>query len=142
MLEISRDGLRAIEEHGRRDYPDECCGILLGIANGSDARVESVRDVPNVKEGERKRRFVIAPGEYLAAERAARDAGLALLGFYHSHPDHPARPSEFDREHAWPNLHYVILRVAQGVPETSTSWVLAEDRSVFHEEELRITEGD
>lgn len=138
MLSLPRPLLSAIEEHSRRDYPDECCGILLGSGEG-DATAVELREVANVREDERRRRFVISPRDYLAAERAARESGLSLLGFYHSHPDHPARPSEFDREHAWPNLHYVIIAVEKGAPGRSTSWTLTEDRGAFVEEELRVS---
>jgi proteasome lid subunit RPN8/RPN11 len=126
----------AIREHGRRAYPEECCGVLLG-RNGSTApRVEVVREFANVHEDERRRRFLIDPRDYLAAEREARERGLVVLGFYHSHPDHPPEPSTFDRVHAWPNLHYLIVGVAAGVPGEITSWLLSEDRSTMRPERI------
>jgi proteasome lid subunit RPN8/RPN11 len=129
-----------IRDHGRRAYPEECCGVLLGSGAGAVPEVRALRAADNVHDGGRRRRFTIAPGDYLAAEREARRLGLEVLGFYHSHPDHPARPSEHDRLHAWPNLHYVIVAVAAGEPGEITSWLLAEDRSALEPEPLVISE--
>ena len=136
MIRLSAAHVDAIRDHGRRAYPEECCGVLLGRGDGAAAEVRAVRAAANAHDGGRARRFTIAPGDYLAAEREARRLGLAVLGFYHSHPDHPARPSEHDRLHAWPNLHYVIVAVAAGEPGEITSWLLAEDRSAMEPEPL------
>ena len=86
--------------------------------------------------------FRIDDQDYLAAERQARAAGLALLGFYHSHPDHPAVPSQYDLDHAWPFFSYIIVSVRDGVPEDMTSWRLREDRSGFDPEELTYAKHD
>lgn len=142
MLVLPPNLLAAIEAHGARDYPDECCGVLLGRVDGASARVVSIVEAANVREDERRRRFLIDAKAYLEAERAADAAGLTLIGFYHSHPDHPARPSEFDREHAWPNLHYIVLAVEGGRPREATSWVLSEDRGEFLREELATDATD
>jgi proteasome lid subunit RPN8/RPN11 len=83
---------------------------------------------------ERKRRFLIGPDQYRAAEKRASETGRTLLGFYHSHPNHPAVPSAFDLAHAWPNLRYLILSVRGGRPEEARTWTLREDRSAFDEE--------
>lgn len=136
MLQLPRALRSTIESHGTRHYPEECCGFLLGTGDAASARVMHVLEAPNVCEDERRRRFLIDARDYMAAERAARNAGLALLGFYHSHPDHPARPSAFDQEHAWPNLHYIVLAVEAGRPGACTSWVLSEDRAEFRQEEI------
>jgi proteasome lid subunit RPN8/RPN11 len=130
----------AIGEHGRAAYPEECCGALLGRSDEGAARVEVVRPIANVRADERRRRFLVDPREYLAAERAARERGLELLGFYHSHPDHPAEPSRFDRLHAWPNLHYAILAVSAGEPRELTSWLLTEDRAAMRPERVVLAE--
>jgi proteasome lid subunit RPN8/RPN11 len=131
-VKLSPDVLAAIRAHGESDYPDEACGVLLGRG----CLVAEALALPNSKEEERGRRFVIRPSDYIAADREARRRGLDILGFYHSHPDHPAKPSEFDREHAWPNMHYIVLAVAGGRALEATSWMLSEDRSRFESEGL------
>ncbi len=125
----------AIERHGAETYPHECCGALFGRAGGSV--VSDVLALPNTTTEGPRRRFLISPQDYRAAEAHARSSGLALLGFYHSHPDHPARPSQHDLEHAWPNLVYLITSVRDGRPEATTAWWLREDRSAFDACDLR-----
>ena len=90
----------------------------------------------NTTSDERRRRFLIGPDAYRAAEARATETGKSLIGFYHSHPNHPAIPSAFDLEHAWPNLRYVIVSVMGGRPEAVRTWRLRTDRSGFDEEEL------
>ncbi len=123
----------AIRRHGSETYPDECCGALIG----SDGHVDEVFALPNTTEEGPRRRFLVRPQDYRQAERRASELGGGLLGFYHSHPDHPARPSQYDLDHAWPFFSYVIVAVREGVPEAMTSWRLQEDRTAFTEEELR-----
>jgi len=125
-----------IREHGLRTYPEECCGALLGRFVDGLAVVELAWPIVNVRPDTRRRRFLVDPRDYLTVEREAARRGLEVLGFYHSHPDHPALPSEFDRQHAWPNLHYVIVEVDAGVPREITSWLLGEDRSIMREERI------
>jgi len=122
----------AIRAHGRETFPHECCGAMLG----KDGVVREAYALPNTTEEGPRRRFLVRPGDYRLAEKRAGDAGLDLLGFYHSHPDHPAKPSQYDLDHAWPFFSYVIVSVRQGVPEDMTSWRLREDRSAFDPEEL------
>ncbi|HEX7086658.1 MAG TPA: M67 family metallopeptidase [Vicinamibacterales bacterium] len=122
----------AIRAHGAETYPHECCGALIG----RDGVVEAVRPLPNTTEEGPRRRFLVRPQDYRAAEQAAAEAGAALIGFYHSHPDHPARPSQYDLDHAWPFFSYVILSVQNGEPRDMTSWTLREDRSRFDPERL------
>jgi proteasome lid subunit RPN8/RPN11 len=136
VIRLSRTAAEAIREHGRRAYPEECCGALLGEKVDGVGRVARAEPVENSRADRRERRFRIAPLDYLRLERLAAAEGRALLGFYHSHPDHPAVPSEYDREHALPFFHYVVLRVASGEPGEMASWVLSEDRRVFDREEL------
>jgi len=128
-LTIADDVLAAIREHGARTYPDECCGALIGAESGDVVEAFALSNGMN----ERRRRFLIGPDAYRMAEARASETGLSLIGFYHSHPDHPAEPSTFDLEHAWPNLHYLIVSVRQGRAETARSWRLREDRSAFEE---------
>jgi len=120
----------AIRAHGRDAFPHECCGALLG----RDGVVSEAFALPNTTEEGPRRRFLVRPGDYRAAEQRARDTGLDLLGFYHSHPDHPAKPSQYDLDHAWPSFSYVIVSVMAGEDQLLTSWLLKDDRSAFDEE--------
>jgi len=123
----------AIRAHGRETFPHECCGAMLG----RDGVVREAFALPNTtKEGPR-RRFLVRPDDYRVAEKRAREAGLDLLGFYHSHPDHPAKPSQYDLDHAWPSFSYVIVSVMAGEDKHLTSWRLKDDRSAFEEESIQ-----
>jgi proteasome lid subunit RPN8/RPN11 len=121
-------------------YPEECCGSILGRTDGDAAVVVRVEALDNARSNQRHRRFLISANDFRQAELEAERLGVDLLGFYHSHPEHPARPSEFDRLHAWPNLHYVIVAVALGVAGDVTSWQLTEDREAFREETILCEE--
>src|SRR5262245_20905110 len=123
---------KAIRQHGRETYPHECCGALLG----RDERVDAILALPNTTEEGPRRRFLVRPSDYRMAEQRAREIGAELLGFYHSHPDHPARPSQYDLDHAWPNFAYIIVAVAAGAAEDMTVWWLRDDRSQFEKGEL------
>lgn len=133
-LTLSDQAIAAIRDHGRAMYPDECCGALIG----RDGVVAEAFALPNTTEEGPRRRFLVRPSDYRAAERRAEQAGAELLGFYHSHPDHPAEPSRYDLEHAWPVFSYVIVSVQNGDPREVRSWRLREDRSQFDEEDLRV----
>jgi proteasome lid subunit RPN8/RPN11 len=122
----------AIRRHGVETYPNECCGALIG----RDGIVTATYALPNTTEEGPRRRFLVRPQDYREAEKRASQAGGQLLGFYHSHPDHPARPSQYDLDHAWPFFSYIIVAVRAGVAEDMTSWLLREDRSAFDQEEL------
>lgn len=135
-MKIPNDILKRIEVHGKRSYGEECCGVLLGKVNGSDKIVEDILEIENERQNERQRRFLITPEAYVNVDKEARRRGLEILGFYHSHPDHPARPSQYDLEHAWAWFSYVITRVEKGQPTETTSWVLREDRAAFDQEEI------
>ena len=124
--------VEAIRAHGRDTYPHECCGAMLG----REGRVTAAVALPNTTEEGPRRRFLVRPTDYRDAERAAAAEGLDLLGFYHSHPDHPARPSQYDLDHAWPSFSYVIVSVMAAVPSDMRSWKLREDRSSFDEESI------
>jgi proteasome lid subunit RPN8/RPN11 len=131
-LHVPADVASEIKAHGARAYPDECCGALIGAG---DRVVEAV-PLSNSQSRNRERRFLIDAAAYRQAEARAAEVGGALIGFYHSHPDHPAMPSAFDLEHAWPNLSYPIVSVQAGRPEELRSWRLSLDRSGFVEETL------
>ncbi len=128
----------AIRAHGVKDYPHECCGFLVGRADGETVTV--VRTVPaaNTRDDSPRNRFEIDPGELVKTDRAARADGLGVVGFYHSHPDAPAMPSEFDREHAWPGYCYAIVSVRDGTARELRNWRLADDRTHFDEDEVLI----
>jgi len=128
----------AIKRHGSETYPDECCGALFG----RDGVAQSTFALSNVTDEGPRRRFRVSPDDYRASERRAAENGAELLGFYHSHPDHPARPSQYDLDHAWPFFSYIIVAVRGGVPEDMTSWRLKDDRSAFDQEELTYGEHD
>ena len=138
MITFDPKVLEAIREHGREAYPEECCGALLGTADSGSARVARITRMENARRDERRRRYVIEPLEYARVERQADAESLSVLGFYHSHPDHPAVPSEYDREHGFPFFHYIVLAVGAGVPGEAASYVLSEDRGAFEREEIRI----
>jgi len=137
MLKISKDLLGKIHAHGEQAYPEEGAGFLIG----REGRVEQVLALPNAREEEaRHNRFLIAPEDYLEAELIADELGLSLIGVFHSHPDHPNRPSEYDREWAQPFFSYLITTVNQAKAAGSRSWRLLEDRSIFEEEEIRFSQ--
>ncbi len=139
-LEISRLLLTRIREHGKSAYPQECCGLLVGKGKKSSKSVINLKPVKNSREDSLENRYLISPQDLLAADKEARQSGLDIVGVYHSHPDHPARPSEFDREHAFPWYSYIIVSVAGGKPEDLTVWTLRDDRSAFDSEELLTTD--
>jgi len=143
MLRIEREQLEAIRAQAAREYPRECCGLLLGRATAEGATVcdlwptanawdaESAAELAQLaggpaRTGGPEENFCIAPRELLRAQRAARDRQLAIVGVYHSHPDHPAQPSEFDRAIAWPAYSYLIVSVFAGRPGEGCSWRLDE----------------
>src|SRR5439155_23486999 len=128
---------RAIRAQGEETYPHECCGALVG----RDGRVTDVVPLPNTTEEGPRRRFLVRPADYREAERRASELDGELLGFYHSHPDHPARPSQYDLDHAWPTFAYIIVAVAQKVSEDMTAWFLKDDRSSFEEGTLHHGEN-
>ena len=126
--------------HAEAGYPMEVCGFLLGTMDAATRTfcVREVRPAANRREDEGFRRYRIDPEAYRAAERQAAEQGWEVVGIYHSHPDAPARPSEYDREHAWPNSAYVIVSVEAGDATRAAAWLLAEDRSGFDELALEI----
>jgi proteasome lid subunit RPN8/RPN11 len=149
-LKLSADVAERIRQHGAETYPHECCGALLGRDNvdgdGTTAggvqlplrEVAALYPLINRRDDSPRNRFSVTAEDVREAEKAARDKNLDVIGWYHSHPDHPAKPSEYDREHAWPWYSYVIVSVANGKPADMTSWRLADDRSDYACEEITI----
>jgi len=135
-LNLSTDLLAQIHAHGEEAYPEEGAGFLIG----DESKVEKILPLPNAREEEaRHNRYLISPQSYLKAEETADSLGLSLIGVFHSHPDHPNRPSEFDREWAQPFFSYIITSVQSGKAIESRSWRLLEDRSKFEEEEIDVS---
>jgi cysteine synthase B len=150
-LWISGQLAEKIRAHGAETYPHECCGALLGRDSNAvlesdrgDGSLTAAREIlglfplVNRRNDSPRNRFSVTAEDVMAAERAAREQGLEVVGWYHSHPDHPARPSEFDRDHAWPWYSYVIVSVQNGAPQDMTSWRLNDDRAEFSPEGIEI----
>jgi proteasome lid subunit RPN8/RPN11 len=138
MLEIPPNILEKIHTNGEKAYPEEGAGFLLG-KDGQVRSVTAILPLPNARETEaRHNRYIITPKDYLEAEREAERKNLTLLGVFHSHPDHPNQPSEYDRDWAQPFFSYVITSVQKGKAIASRSWRLLEDRSAFVEEPVQI----
>ena len=128
---------RQIGLEGAGAYPSECCGILFGSDVAGQRVIERLEPVPNVfDQAERAHRFSISPERIMRAERHASEHGYSVVGFYHSHPDHLARPSEFDRTNAWPYYSYVIVSILNGEPGDLTSWVLDDETKTFIRQEI------
>jgi proteasome lid subunit RPN8/RPN11 len=131
-----------IERHAEREYPRECCGLLVGriVDDGRTRIIHATYPVANIfaEEGERYHRMAIEPLEYARAERRYAAEGLGVVGNYHSHPNHPAVPSQYDLEHLapWPTMSYVVVSVREGKAAELRSWELLPDRSRFEEEEV------
>ncbi len=137
-IHLHQRQLDEIREHGMKTYPEECCGFLYGTEIANERVIHEIVAIDNSRQDNKERRFLITPEDFLEAERRASDLNLNLIGFYHSHPDHPAIPSEFDREHALPFYSYVIISVRGRIPAEIRSYQLADDRESYIEEKLII----
>jgi proteasome lid subunit RPN8/RPN11 len=142
-LWISGHLAEKIRAHGAETYPHECCGALLGRDSELESQ-DAVREVLglfpliNRRDDSPRNRFSVTAEDVLEADKAARQQGLEVIGWYHSHPDHPARPSQYDRDHAWPWYSYIIVSVQNGAPQDMTSWRLNDDRQEFSPEGIEI----
>jgi proteasome lid subunit RPN8/RPN11 len=135
IVRLSERALDIIRRHAAAAYPYECCGALIGAAvDGELTEIVDAKELDNVTDEGPRRRFRVSPADYRQSEARARELGAELVGFYHSHPDHPAQPSQYDLDHAWPNFSYVIVAVAAGTPGDLRSWRLDPDRARFSEE--------
>jgi proteasome lid subunit RPN8/RPN11 len=137
IMRITESAVEAIRRHGAEEFPYECCGALIEV-NGTVVEAFALR---NTTGGGATRRFRIGPDGYREAEGRARERGGTLAGFYHSHPNEPARPSAYDLEHAWPNFTYAIISVNAGEPGDITVWHLRDDRSGFDEGDIEWHTG-
>lgn len=137
QLQVASALVRAMERDAERAYPHECCGVMYGRDTSEGRIVEKVEAVENAfEEAEKYHRFSISPAQLMAAEKVAAREGRLVVGFYHSHPDHPARPSEYDRVHGWPFYSYVIVSVAKGEAVDLTSWVMDESTETFGRQDV------
>ena len=136
MLVVPGRLIEQMNAHVENAYPEEGAGFLIG----EQGEVREIMALSNSREdGARHNRFLFTPEDYLQAELKAEGLGLSLIGVFHSHPDCPNIPSEFDREWAQPFFSYIITRVDSGKAVNSRSWKLLEDRSKYEEEELEIS---
>ncbi len=134
-IRITADILRKIERHGERTFPEECIGAVLGVSGENDGReIVDIIEFENVSADNRRRRSLVAPQDFLRADRAARTRNLEVIGWYHSHPNVAAVPSAYDLENALPWYSYLIVSIREGKAAETRSWRLAEDRSGFWEE--------
>ena len=140
MIEITGELIEQIEAHGERTFPHECGGMLIGrFENDAKTVVELLPMENSMAESERHNRVLITPKDVMRAERYAREKKLDVVGYYHSHPDHPARPSQFDLDHALPVWTYIIVSVLQGKAADVRFWQMENDRSKFNEEKMELT---
>ena len=142
-LDIDKQVLQSIYLHAEQSYPDECCGFFFGYEKENIRKIIQLKEVINNKEGDKRRRFEINPLDYAKAENYALENKLTLLGVYHSHPEHPAIPSEHDLKQAMPFFSYIIVSVKGSKSVDVRSWQLNEDNGQFEEEEIiqEVTEN-
>jgi len=139
MLIIPRNMMDELFQMGKEAYPNEGCGFLLGTLEADgEKRVQVLHRTTNINTSRPKDRFEIDPREFLLIEKEAKKDGREILGFFHSHPDHPANPSQFDSEMAWPNYSYLILSVLGGNEVAARSWIFDEESRKFFEEDIVI----
>ena len=137
MISLEEQHKDEMREHGERDYPFECCGLMLGRFDDGRKKIVETYPISNAREEAAKRnRFLIRPKELMRGEKYAREKGLDVVGFYHSHPDDVAVPSQYDLEHAWPTYSYIVVAVEKGHAADLRSWEMETDRSRFEEEEI------
>ena len=139
---LTKDIINNFLQHGEQDYPFECCGFILGHFKDEKAVGIEYIAVPNTKEENKERRFLIDPMAYQDAEDLADKKGLSIISIVHSHPNHPDKPSEFDRNHAWPGFSYIIISINKGNAVSYRSWQLNQDRTEFIEEKITIIKED
>jgi proteasome lid subunit RPN8/RPN11 len=135
LVRLADEAAETIRREAARAYPAEGCGALLGPA---EAAVSESLPLPNQETSSPRTRFTVSPLDYLAVEDRADARGLKLLGFWHSHPDHPARPSPTDRAHAWPGLLTLVIGVDRGAPGEMTAWDVPGPEEPFRRVDLEI----
>lgn len=136
VLKLRSDLAAKIQAHGMQTYPHECCGAILGRDGEGFREALALLPLANRRDDSPRNRFEVTPDDVQLAEKMAREKKLELIGWYHSHPDAPAKPSEFDREHAWPWYSYIIVSVRAGQPREMNSWRLQDDRAAYDPEAI------
>ena len=138
-LRIGAEWEQKIRAHGVETYPHECCGALLGRdVDATGREILGLFPLVNRRDDSPRNRFAVTADDVRDAERAAAEAKLDVVGWYHSHPDHPSRPSGYDKDHAWPWYSYIIVSVDSAVAKVMTSWRLNDDREDYTEEIVEI----
>jgi proteasome lid subunit RPN8/RPN11 len=139
-IRLTKKHLHEIKKHGEQSYPHECCGFLLGSNDGSANVLEEIFPAQNEREDSRHNRYLITPDQYKRADAHARQQKLGIIGYYHSHPDHPAAPSGYDLDHScWPGESYIIVSVEKGKAAALNSFTKP-DYTKFEQEEIIIDE--
>jgi len=136
VIMLDGSAIGAIRRHAAAAYPEECCGAIVGRSDGRSRVVTEAWPLANTAVEDHARRFAVGPADYRNVEARAQNEGLALLGFYHSHPDAPAKPSQYDLLQAWPNIDYIIVSVVRAAAADVTCWRLRDDRAAFRREEI------
>ena len=142
MLKIAEQVLRKIYDHMEASYPNECCGVIVGTTDGQNRIGHTFRKCKNLNTERAHDRYEMDPLDMLKAQREFEDSPWDIVGIYHSHPDHPSRPSQTDTDRAWPDYSYLIVSVQKGTVASANSWILNESEKKFHEERLVIEKGD
>jgi proteasome lid subunit RPN8/RPN11 len=141
MLKIPEKVLREIYDHTEASYPNECCGLMVGTISGDTRTVHTFRKCRNLNTERARDRYEMDPMDMLRTQREFENSPLDIVGIYHSHPDHPSRPSQTDTDRAWPDYSYIIISVRSGTVASVNTWVLNESERMFHEEPL-VIEGE
>ena len=137
-IKVKSEHLDRIKKHGEQTYPYECCGFLLGTTENGANILRELYPAENEREDSRHNRYLITPEQYKRADAHARSLKLGIIGYYHSHPDHPARPSGYDLDHScWPGESYIIVSVQRGKAATLNSFTKP-DYTRFEQEEIHI----
>ena len=134
--------LREVYDHMESSYPNECCGLLIGTSDGQTRVAHTFRKCRNLNTERAHDRYEMDPLCMLQAQREFESGPWDIVGIYHSHPDHPSRPSQTDTDRAWPNWSYIIVSVQKGTVASAQSWVLNDVEKKFYEEPLVVDEGD
>jgi proteasome lid subunit RPN8/RPN11 len=142
MIKIPAELLRQVYDHTESSYPNECCGLMIGVTDADrNHTVHAFRKCKNRNQDRARDRYDMDPLDQLRVQREFENSPWDIIGIYHSHPDHPSRPSKTDTDAAWPGYSYVIISVQQGTVASAQSWVLNEGEKTFYEEEL-VTGGE
>ena len=140
-VHISRSVYEEILRHAKEAYPNECCGVLVGANYGGERKIFESHRANNINTDRAHDRYIIDPKEFNLIDKMARSCSMDVMGFYHSHPDHPDKPSETDREWGQTGYSYIIVSVKGGKDTSARSWMIEEDTSPFTEEKIKILEN-